>query len=188
VHVPLVLWAPELAPGHVASQVRLMDVCPTLLDLAGLAGRLPGLQGESLLPVVAGRETGDRPAPMEVGGDQKPCWQWRGLCDGRMKLLRREPDLPTLNPIPALSADDELERPTWHLFDLSADPRELDDLASARRADALALFEELQRRGWYVPPQELLGLQAGSLEITDEQASQLDALGYGGGEVEPQAP
>ncbi|HEX6881735.1 MAG TPA: sulfatase [Planctomycetota bacterium] len=184
VHVPLLLWAPDLAPARVASQVRLMDVCPTILELVGLPGALPGLQGESLLPMVAGRETADRPAPMEVGGDQKPCWQWRGLSDGRTKLLRRENDLPTLHPIPPIFPDDGAARPFAHLYDLVRDPRERTNLAAERAADVNALFAELQRRGWYTPPETLLGLQASALELDPELTGELSALGYGGGEDE----
>jgi arylsulfatase A-like enzyme len=181
VHVPLVLWAPGIDPARISTQVRLMDVCPTILELVGLERTLPGLQGESLLPVLGGLEVADRPAPMEVGGDQKPCWQWRGLSDGRTKLLRRERDLATLHPIPALSDDEPEERPIWHLFDLARDPGELHDLAGARAGDARALFAELERRGWYVPPEALLGLPAAAIELDPEATRELSALGYGGG-------
>jgi len=181
VHVPLVLWAPGLAPARVASQVRLMDVAPTLLELVGLAERLPDAQGQSLVPVMAGRERGDRPAPMEVGGDQKPCWQWRGYSDGKTALLRRENDLPTLHPIPPLFPDEASARPTWYLYDLVRDPGEQVNLAAERGPDAQALFAELERRGWYVPPEKLLGLEAAAIQITDDQADDMDALGYGGG-------
>ncbi len=60
VEVPLILSAPGLDPGVVSSQVRLVDVMPTLLDLAGAP--LDGLDGTSLLPIVRGDEQGDRPA------------------------------------------------------------------------------------------------------------------------------
>ena len=53
--VPLVLSAPGVEPGVVREQVRLVDVMPTLLELAGAP--LDGLDGESLLAVE-----GDRPA------------------------------------------------------------------------------------------------------------------------------
>jgi len=182
VHVPLVLWAPGLDPARVATQVRLMDVCPTILELVGLEHALPGMQGESLLSVIGGLEVEDRPAPMEVGGDQKPCWQWRGLCDGRQKLLRREADLPTLHAIPALADDEPEVRPVWHLFDLASDPRELHDLAVERPAEAQALFAELVKHGWYVAPEALLGMKAATIELDPAQTSELSALGYGGGE------
>jgi len=56
VHVPLVLSAPgRLDPAVVESQVRTVDLVPTLLDLAGLPAR--ETDGASLLEV-----DGDRPA------------------------------------------------------------------------------------------------------------------------------
>jgi len=189
VHVPLVLWAPGLDPARIPTQVRLMDVCPTLLDLVGLGRALPAMQGESLLSVLAGLETEDRPAPMEVGGDQKPCWQWRGLSDGRWKMLRREADLPTLHPIPALADADAGERPFWHLYDLERDPGEHENLAEAEAERARALHAQMLANGWYVAPEELLGLQAARVEMTPELASELSDLGYGGGETDaPQSP
>jgi arylsulfatase A-like enzyme len=55
VHVPLILSAPGLEPSVVESQVRSIDLMPTLLELAGLPAR--ETDGESLLHV-----DGDRPA------------------------------------------------------------------------------------------------------------------------------
>jgi arylsulfatase A-like enzyme len=61
VQVPLILSAPAtIEPGVVRTQVRSIDLMPTLLDLAGLPAR--ETDGESLLPLMDGREQGDRPA------------------------------------------------------------------------------------------------------------------------------
>jgi arylsulfatase A-like enzyme len=61
VEVPLILAGPGLPRGGVvASQVSLVDLMPTLADLAGAP--LDGLDGRSLLPLVNGEEAGDRPA------------------------------------------------------------------------------------------------------------------------------
>jgi len=57
--VPLILHAPGLVePAVVTSQVRTVDLAPTLADLAGL----PPLaaDGASLLPLLRGEEAGDR--------------------------------------------------------------------------------------------------------------------------------
>ena len=58
--VPLVLSAPGLDPGVVRRQVRLVDVLPTLLELAGAP--IDGLDGESLLGTVPPGQSPDRPA------------------------------------------------------------------------------------------------------------------------------
>ena len=61
VEVPLILSAPgRLEPAVVGSQVSLVDLTPTLLDLGGAP--LEGVDGSSLLPLLDGSETGDRPA------------------------------------------------------------------------------------------------------------------------------
>jgi arylsulfatase A-like enzyme len=54
--VPLILAAPGHDPAVVSAQVRLVDVMPTLLELADAP--LDGLDGESLLPLPEE----DRPA------------------------------------------------------------------------------------------------------------------------------
>jgi len=60
VRVPLLLSAPgRIEPGAVvASQVRSVDLMPTLLELAGVPGREN--DGASLLPLVGGGEQDDR--------------------------------------------------------------------------------------------------------------------------------
>ncbi|HWQ23616.1 MAG TPA: sulfatase [Gaiellaceae bacterium] len=61
VQLPLILSAPgRLAPATVRSQVRSVDLVPTLLELAGLP--VGEIDGRSLLPLLDGREQGDRPA------------------------------------------------------------------------------------------------------------------------------
>jgi arylsulfatase A-like enzyme len=61
VQVPLILSAPaRLDSRSIYSQVRSVDVLPTVLELAGIP--VPDVDGESLLPLVEGREERDRPA------------------------------------------------------------------------------------------------------------------------------
>ena len=61
VQVPLILSAPgRLDPRAIYSQVRSVDLAPTLLELAGI--ELGDVDGESLLALVEGGEEGDRPA------------------------------------------------------------------------------------------------------------------------------
>jgi arylsulfatase A-like enzyme len=61
VEVPLVLSAPgRIEPTVVHSQVRSVDLTPTLLELAGLPSA--ETDGASLLPLLDGSEEGDRTA------------------------------------------------------------------------------------------------------------------------------
>jgi len=50
-HVPLIVWAPGLAPARVAQPVRTVDLAPTLAALAGIAPPA-GLDGEDLGPLL----------------------------------------------------------------------------------------------------------------------------------------
>jgi arylsulfatase A-like enzyme len=61
VEVPLIVSAPERAePGVVESQVSLVDLTPTLLDLAGAP--LDGVDGASLVPLLDGGDAEERDA------------------------------------------------------------------------------------------------------------------------------
>lgn len=61
VEVPLIVSAPgRVEPGVVRSQVSLVDLTPTLLDLAGAPWE--GGDGASLRPLLEGADEGDRPA------------------------------------------------------------------------------------------------------------------------------
>lgn len=61
--VPLIVHDPRRgAPvGRIAYQVRIVDVMPTILDLLGVPAP-EGLDGRSLVRLMRGEETGDRPA------------------------------------------------------------------------------------------------------------------------------
>ncbi len=109
--VPLIVRRPDRAGRRVSEPVSLIDVAPTLLELAGL-GAEDEIDGVSL----AGAVTGDGAAPAHpvlseyhAEGVQAPSAMVRS---GRHKLIvsGTDPDL---------------------LYDLRADPRELLDLATA---------------------------------------------------------
>jgi arylsulfatase A-like enzyme len=67
VRVPLILDAPGLDPAVVPSQVSLVDLMPTMLELADAP--IDGLDGSSLLPLARRSEAGDRSA-LVVGTDK----------------------------------------------------------------------------------------------------------------------
>ncbi len=63
-NVPLLMWGPGTVPagGVVGDVVEIIDVMPTLLEIAGLA-QPEGLQGRSFLPLLRGAGT----APSRAG-------------------------------------------------------------------------------------------------------------------------
>lgn len=121
-HVPLVLTAPGRLPEGkvVAATVSQIDLAATLLDLAGLPGRLG--EGTTLRPFWEG--TGQaRPAIAEARG--KKGEELSAVWDGSLKYLRRQTPLATVEQV----------------FDLAGDPGELHDLAGRFPAE----LERLRR-------------------------------------------
>ncbi len=122
--VPLIFYAPgRFAPRRVAQHVSLVDLLPTLIELAAgspepeLADRV---DGQSLLPLLQGDES-DRPDTV-VGeilceGAIAPCFMIRR---GGYKYVYSEPD-------------------PEQLYDLQADPNELENLAGRPE------YEEMRR-------------------------------------------
>lgn len=172
--VPLMIRLPGGREGgrRVATQVRLIDVAPTLLDLAG-APRPGRMSGCSLVPLIEGRPeewAAERPecaiAPIEIAEveDGPPTL---GLRAGRFKYI--------VGP-----AGEEL-------YDLEADPGERHDLLAAApgpsnspegdppgRERELAAFRALAA--------EIAELRsrasAGSVALDAKTVRDLKALGY----------
>jgi len=156
--IPLLLCGPGIAPGRRDEPVSLIDVAPTLADLAGVA-LLPEWQGRSLLRpgeprpgLYAFECREDRPATVAVlSGPHKLV----ALLDQRTRTFL----------------------PPYAAFDLAADPHEEHDLKDARDPWLQTLALELERRRgeliepWIAPAQAALDA---------EQRGDLDALGYGG--------
>ncbi len=124
--VPLTLAAPGLAPARIDTPVSLLDVLPTLAELAGADTAGLPCDGTSLLPVAAGDARG--PVPMEYAAEGSTA-PMVALRDGRWKLTASDDAAPTLH-------------------DLEADPREATDLAGdpAHAATLARLLAEVGAR------------------------------------------
>jgi arylsulfatase A-like enzyme len=61
VRVPLAIAGPGIAPGRTRSLASSLDLAPTILDLAGVAG-YEGIQGASLRPLLSGAASSVRDA------------------------------------------------------------------------------------------------------------------------------
>jgi arylsulfatase A-like enzyme len=105
-HVPLVVAGPGVSKGKSEAFVYLMDLFPTFAEFAG-ATVPAGVDGKSLVPILKGKETKVRDV-LYTG--YRNCQ--RSIRDERWKLIR----YPLINKT--------------QLFDLSADPHELTDLAA----------------------------------------------------------
>jgi choline-sulfatase len=166
-HVPLgFAWPGHVEPGASANPVQLVDVLPTVLDLAGLP--VPAdLDGRSLAPLLRGQTLPERPAFSELRTAPGVC-ERLGLPDdcrldryavqtGRFKLVRSQ--LPRFEK----------------LYDLAADPLETRDVA-AEHPDALQEHRALLDAYLASPAREPDASGAGALDA--ETLRQLEALGY----------
>jgi arylsulfatase A-like enzyme len=116
-HVPLVIAGPGIPHGRTEAFAYLMDLFPTFAKLAD--AKLPdGVEGQDLLPVIRGEKPSVRPVAY-LG--YRDCM--RSVSDGRWKLIR----YPLVD--------------RTQLFDLTADPHELQNLAG--RPEQAAKEKEL---------------------------------------------
>lgn len=132
--VPFILHAPErFAPRRVGANVSLVDLLPTLLDIAS-DGQPPELatpiDGKSLVPLADGSEEGREDAvyaELSAEGSRSPCVM---IKRGTHKFVHSLSDPPLL-------------------FDLAKDPDELVNLATdPEYAGLLRAFEEDAARKW----------------------------------------
>jgi arylsulfatase A-like enzyme len=166
--VPLVLWGPGRVPAGatVERPVGLVDLYPTLRDLAAPAEEVPGLEGESLAPFFRPGEpelpeTAFQHAYLEAGGGS-PTTHFRAVQDPRWKLVYH----PPLKARPA----------SFELYDLAADPLETRDVKDRHRAEARRLRELLW--GWMKGTDWIRRDRAFVEEHSAETMKALKALGY----------
>lgn len=70
VRIPLIIRLPGVAPRVVETPVSLVDVMPTLLELAGVEGPV-GMNGRSLVPALRGGSAPVRPVLIELAHDHQ---------------------------------------------------------------------------------------------------------------------
>ena len=164
VRVPLVLHAPGVtSPGRlIATQVRHQDIAPTVLDLAGVEPA-PGSGGSpSLLPLVRGQETINRPGLTEA-----------------MRTMLHDPIDNLISyrawPYKLIFAPKNPELPV-ELYDLEADPHEGSNLADLR-ADLVAQLRQ-QAMAELRDGVEVAGDQRMTAEEELVIKNRLEQLGY----------
>ncbi|HED64553.1 MAG TPA: hypothetical protein ENJ09_03255 [Planctomycetes bacterium] len=158
VRVPLLLHGPGIEPGIEARPASLIDIAPTIAQLAGLPP-LGTWAGRSLLaPAVA--------APLFA-------FQCRGTSKRTsLAVLEENRKLIGYEDVASHGVSRWL-----HAFDLAADPNELDDLlgSDAGWPDELGARMEGELR---IPLTPIVRSEDASLSA--DQLRELDAMGYGG--------
>lgn len=93
VRVPLIWHQPGVAPARVETEVRLMDVGPSLLEALGVVPP-ESFQGQSLLPLIAGSREPVGPAVSEMREWKSvSVWPWKLVGDGsQLRLFDLEAD------------------------------------------------------------------------------------------------
>ncbi len=139
IHVPLIVAGPGIEAVTVDAQVELVDLFPTVLELAGIESRRR-LDGRSFLPLARGERL-DPPHPTAVSF-QNP----------NHVALRAGNRFKYIYTGPAARRGPHRSR----LFDLVDDPGETTDVIAAHPALAFDLRLELQRSvlaqsaGWHL--------------------------------------
>ena len=157
--VPLILHNPAIFPRArvVESEVRLIDVAPTILEAVGLKSEAAGMEGRSLVPWLTGKRREDLDSLVETFYPREN-FGWSelvGLISGRWKYI---------------------QSPRPELYDLKTDPGEQED----RIASAAGKAGELKR----MLEQELLGAGSGGRPaggqagVRPEDQERLRSLGY----------
>lgn len=154
-HIPMILAVPGRAPSVIETPVQLIDVFPTLAEIAGATSE--GVTGISLLPATEGQEPPLRDLVLESGRTVLV----QGIVAGRYRY------------------GEVVDRPEIsRLYDVTFDPHEQQDLRAAEPALTESLRQRLRssvaaaraRR----PAVEIL-----RVPLADDLAAQLRAIGYG---------
>lgn len=177
IRVPLVVKMPDskFRGERFSPIVRLTDLMPTILDFAGIPYGDLSLNGESLRPVLGGKETADRVFLAELSGNVLNCQipQRLAMNDGRTKIILNRPFSPeglaffTAGP-PGF--------PAVELYDLAIDPGEETNIFDRPEdpARVRALVQKARENDRLIP---LRG--EGKRSLMDQRLEeQLRTLGY----------
>jgi arylsulfatase A-like enzyme len=127
-HVPLLLRVPGLAPARVSVPVALIDIAPTVLELAGIASGAMTLNGRNLLtPVLAPHALQpERPIYCAVAS------QWVGDAPFYKRSVRAGP-FSLMQDVPSGRVElYEVTRDRSEQRDLAAEPNQRARVASLR--------------------------------------------------------
>jgi len=174
VWVPLVFRFPfRVEPVRIATQVRNVDIAPTLLDLAGIPAS-PGFEGASLVPLLTGVATEhDRPSYAGLGIPLFPDASVQtAVNDGAWTYARNAPaendDENAARRFQCVAPGSEF------LFDRRVDPGENVNLVAREPAETGRMRELLDRH----LSKEGAGVVERGVRIDPGIADRLRAMGY----------
>jgi len=172
--VPLIVRFPaKIRPGtQVKAPVSLLDIAPTVLDLAGI--EVPqSHRGSSLSDSLA---TGREPAPRDIWAEAVNAGPDRfSLRRGNLKVIVT-PHPEIRRPSATVWAFDEIATvvPALEIFDLSQDPEEQHPLGY--HPAARILVEKATARA--TEALDFISTEPGTDSIPEELREQLRSLGY----------
>ena len=151
--VPLVVWGPGIEAGRVSQPVSLVDLTPTMIEAAA-AEPIEGLTGTSLWSEIQAGSRGSRRelvAQNTLWGRERQAivaWPYKLIIDPGSRSRQ--------------------------LYDLEADPEELDDITAQKPQIA----DELQRRLELHLSEVGPTAAQGEVTLSPEMEEELRALGY----------
>jgi arylsulfatase A-like enzyme len=172
--VPLLMKFPRsrFAGTRIESIVRLTDIMPTILREAGARVSDLGLDGRNLVPLLEGRERGDREFLAELAANRMSSRIPGKIAinSGRMKLILNQPyrpeDLAFFTAPPPATARVEV-------YGLDEDPQEKRNAADEKAALARTLVRRIEELAAKSPKRRV-----GETVLSEELREQLKALGY----------
>jgi arylsulfatase A-like enzyme len=167
VRVPFVIsWPGHLPTGlEIGEPVQLLDLSPTVLEIAGIEGSMPDGQGLSLAGIITGRQEPDPDRPVFLqrrhykrrdSGKRRARGQKIGIRVGSWKYIEAD------------------EEETRELFDLTRDTLECTNVISSHPEIAARLSQRISR--WMHATPRLFPSR--DSVVSEDDAKKLEAMGY----------
>jgi len=116
IHVPLMMRHPKLPKKRVKETVQSLDIAPTIFGFYNLPTDDMSIEGKNLVPVIEGKEKGYSEVYLEEGTYQAK----RGVRTDKYKFIK------------AIDRGVFTDSPLRELYDLEADPAEVNNLAEKK--------------------------------------------------------
>jgi arylsulfatase A-like enzyme/Tfp pilus assembly protein PilF len=157
IHIPFVLAGPGIPSKEISQQIQLIDVAPTILELAGIP-QLGEFDGRSFVPLFSGKSFGETSAILET---QYPlAIGWSPLYSARTSQWKI------------------IDAPELELYDLKTDPKEITNRKSANDPTVRSMSDKLQKY-------KSLMSATQNTKTDPELEEQLRSLGYLSGSTKP---